>query len=247
ERLRPHQHDRRFAVRAHGRELGATEVRHLGDETAILGGHVGRVRDEPFAQARRQTAGDVARVGREGEEDEVGRLFLVERSQGIGCRLGDEIVESFVFVDMHDLGAVLAKLRCRRLGAGAQCDRIDIAQLARLGHQLERGRLQLAAAQLRVHPDLRHQTTFAWARTWMMRSTAVPSSSMIAPALRASASEMPSMVSPGSPRSIPRSPRPTCLISLERAAMMPFSDAYRGSAMPAVTVISAGVEDSTTW
>src|SRR6266481_958678 len=81
----------------------------------------------------------------------------------------------------------------------------------------------------------------------MMRSTACPSSSMSAPALRASASATPSIVSPGSPRSMPRSPSPTCLISFERAAMMPFSDAYRGSAMPAVTVMSAGVEASTTW
>src|SRR5216684_3985233 len=144
----------------------------------------------------------------------------------VQSRLGDEVVERLVLVEVDDLGAVLAQDGSGCLGARAQRDPFDITEPARLGHELERRRLQLATMELRVDPDLRHcQTTLASASTCRMRSTAVPSSWTIAPALRASASASPSIVSPGSPRSTPSSPSPTCLISFERAAMIPFSDA----------------------
>ena len=42
-------------------------------------------------------------------------------------------------------------------------------------------------------------------------------------------------------------PADATFTSLERAAMMPLRDAYRGSAMPAVTVTRAGAAASTTW
>ena len=80
----------------------------------------------------------------------------MQRGQGISRRLSDEIVESFVLVDVNHVGAVLAQHGGSGFGPGAEHNRIDIAQLARLCHQLECRRLQLACVQLRVYPNLRH-------------------------------------------------------------------------------------------
>src|SRR4029077_10039270 len=144
--------------------------------------------------------------------------------------------------------AVLAQRGGGRFRARPERDRFHITPRSSLGHQLEHPRLQHTLMHLCVDPDLRHvYSTFASVRTWMIRSTAVPSSWMMTPALRASACVKPSIVSAASPRSMPRSPSPICLISLERAAMIPFSDAYRGSAMPAVTVTRTGIAAYQTW
>jgi len=80
----------------------------------------------------------------------------VQRGQCVGRGFGDEVVERLVLIYVNDLRPVLAERGCRSLGATAECDRLHVTQLSRLGHQLEGCRLQLALVQLHIHPDLRH-------------------------------------------------------------------------------------------
>src|SRR5581483_5937778 len=89
ERLGPDQDDRRLSVRTHRGELGASEVRHLRDETAVLRRNVAGVGDEAAAESRGQPARDLSRVGGEAEQDEVWRLLLRERRKRVGGGFGD--------------------------------------------------------------------------------------------------------------------------------------------------------------
>ncbi len=119
EGLRPDEDDRGLLVGFHRGELGASEVGHFRDEATILRGHVARVGDEADAQPGREPACDLARVGREPEQDKIGRALLVQGLESGGRRLGDEIVERSVLVEVDDLRPVLAERGSSSLGAGA--------------------------------------------------------------------------------------------------------------------------------
>jgi len=71
-------------------------------------------------------------------------LRLVQRGQRVCRRLCDEIVESLVLVDVHNLRAMLAESGRGCFGPGSKRDRLDVAKLSRLGHELQCGRLELA-------------------------------------------------------------------------------------------------------
>ena len=117
ERLRPHEDDRGLAVGLHGGDLRAAEVRHLRDKSAAARADVIRVRDETGTQTCGQPSRDLARVGREAEQDEVWFLLLVQRREGVGGGFRDVVVERPVLVDVHHLRSVLAERRGSRLGA----------------------------------------------------------------------------------------------------------------------------------
>ncbi len=143
-------------VHLHPGHLGAPEVGHLGYETGAGSLDVEGARDGADAEPRGQPAGDLSGVVGEAEEQEVGAAGLDQRLQGVSRRLGDVLIENLVVAGVHLLGAVLAELGGRRLGALAESDRFDVAEGAGLGEQLECDGGELSARELGVDPDLRH-------------------------------------------------------------------------------------------
>src|SRR5207342_3917955 len=90
------------------------------------------------------------------EENEVRLLVADELREQ---RASDHAAQGRTAVDRVDLRrAVLAELRRDRVGIGARVDRLDgVADLARLGEQLERRRGRLAVLAFGVDPYLRER------------------------------------------------------------------------------------------
>ena len=162
ERLGP---DRR-EERAVAGELGvdqrvAAEDGVADHELVAVDAQVGAVGDHGTIELGREASDRVAAVVALREQHDVGRLLGDERHQR---RRAHHSGEGVTGVDREDLaGAVIAQRTHQRVGVGAYIDRFHrVAELARLGEQLEgRGR-GLVALRFGEHPDLRdcHRSRF---------------------------------------------------------------------------------------
>ena len=140
-------------------ELHVDEQRAAGDlrPRTVDGGHVDRVAHERRAGLRLETAGDITRDVRGREQDQVGRVRVDQRVERVGRGLSQALLVDGVVAREDRLRPVPGERRRRCGRARAERHGLDlIAQLARLGQELERGGRRSLGRHLGEDPDLRH-------------------------------------------------------------------------------------------
>jgi hypothetical protein len=115
------------------------------------------VGDQRRAEQPLQAAGDITRVVRGAEEDEIRLVPPRELGEGVGRRLARIVRVRVVLVGVDRSCAVLAEDARGVPRAAPQRDRGDVrVERPRLRQQLERRRIDPVRPHLRVDPDARH-------------------------------------------------------------------------------------------
>src|SRR6185369_1090233 len=161
--------------------------------------------------------------------------------------------------ERQDLGQVHREFLGRGTRVGGNDDARDVAAAHTLGHGTsERRDLGAQLGQravtrgLAMDPDACHQMSRRSASSstiWRAASSGASRTTLVAPRAaggRESTTFVSAPLSPTVPGSIPRSASVSVVISLERAAMIPFNDGYRGSPSACVPEMRAGIGASRT-